>query len=97
MVKKAAKVSLMALCLGGIVGCASQAGIDSLRTDMESQMNTISASADEALREAKSARELSRQANARASDASREANEAAAMAEDANSKLDRMFKKSMMK
>jgi len=97
MVNKAAKVVLAVLCLGWISGCASQASIDSLRADMESQMGTISANADEALREARSARELSQQANARASEASNQANEAAAIAEETNSKLGRMFKKSMMK
>ena len=76
-----------------VSGCASQSAIDSVRDDLTKQMDTISANADEALREARSARQLSQQANARASEASKEANEAAAMAEDANSKLNRMFKK----
>ncbi len=93
MVKKAARVLLVALCIGWIAGCASQASIDSLHSEME----TISKTANDALNEARRAGELSQQANAKASEASKEANEAAAMAEDANSKLDRMFKKSMMK
>ena len=90
MVKKAAKVLLVALCIGGIAGCASQASVDALRSEIDS----VSKTANDALSEARTARELSQQANARAREASKEANEAAAMAEDTNSKLDRMFKKS---
>ena len=80
------KAGLMAVALVGVVGCASNSDIDSLRAELE-QAN---AAASRAAADAASAKQDAAAARAAAE-------EARDTAEDTNEKLDRMFKKSMYK
>jgi murein lipoprotein len=65
------------------IGCANTKQIEADIATLQSQMQDVSAEASEA--------------NERSRAAEASANRAEQTAEDANSKLDRMFKKSMMK
>ncbi|MCU7834436.1 MAG: hypothetical protein KZQ83_04200 [gamma proteobacterium symbiont of Taylorina sp.] len=72
-----------------VIGCANS----QLQTDVDelkAQMKAVSAEASEAKQRSKSA-------EATAKNAEQKASQAEQNAADANSKLDRMFKKSMMK
>lgn len=72
--------------LVGLAGCASTSELDTLRAEIREANETAqnaAARADAASKEAAAA--------------SQTANEAKAVAEEANSKVDRMFKKSMYK
>lgn len=91
--KKIAKLSMVALTAGLAVGCASTSDIENLQSqidDLNSKVSTASA-------DAASAQTAAADAAAKAAAAEAAANRAASYAQDANSKLDRMFKKSMMK
>lgn len=86
MIKNASKIAAVLLSAGLMVGCASKSEFNALKgrvDDLERSVGTVGAKADQALAAAQSA-----DANAKA---------ARAAAEEANSKLDRMFKKSMLK
>ncbi len=90
---KAIKISAIVLTAGLAVGCAStddianlQSQIDGLRTDLDKTSTAVA-----------SAQNAAREAAARASAAEAAADRAAGFAEETNNKLDRLFKKSMMK
>ncbi len=86
MIKKASKIAIAVMSASLMVGCASKSDFNALKgrvDDLENSVKATSAKADQALAAAQSA-----DANAKA---------ARAAAEETNSKLDRMFKKSMLK
>lgn len=90
MIKSTVKVSLVALYMGLTMGCASNSSLRSDVDDLQTRMTAIESNSDQAMQAAQSA-------NSKAAAAETAALEAAALAEEANAKLDRMFKKSMMK
>jgi len=90
---KALKISAIVLTAGLATGCASTSDIENLQTQIDGLTAQIStASADSAKAQAAAA-----EAAAKAAAAEAAANRAAQYSQDTNSKLDRMFKKSMMK
>lgn len=90
---KALKISVIVLAMGLATGCASKSDIDLLQTQIdELKIQVSTASADAA-----SAQSSAADAAAKAESAEAAANRAAQYAQDTNNKLDRMFKKSMMK
>jgi len=91
--KKVVKLSIVALVAGLIVGCASTSDIDNL----QSQIDGLKTSVAQASSDAASAQSAANDAASRAASAEAAANRAAQYAQDTNSKLDSMFKKSMMK
>ena len=99
---KALNISAIVLVAGLATGCSSvnKADIDSLQAQIDSlnaQMTTVSADVLAAKTAAASASSAATLASSKAFDAEKAANRAAQYAQDTNSKLDRMFKKSMMK
>lgn len=87
------KVLAVTSVIGLATGCASNSDIDKLQSEIDglkSQISTASADAEKAQLSAA-------EAASKAASAESAANRAAKYAEDTNSKLDRMFKKSMMK
>ena len=91
--KKVVKLSMVALVAGLVVGCASTSDIDNL----QSQIDGLKTSGAQASSDAASAQSAANDAASRAAAAEAAANRAAQYAQDTNSKLDSMFKKSMMK
>jgi murein lipoprotein len=91
--KKVVKLSMVALVAGLVVGCASTSDIDNL----QSQIDGLKTSVAQASSDAASAQSAANDAASRAAAAEAAANRAAQYAQDTNSKLDSMFKKSMMK
>ncbi|MFW5442859.1 MAG: Lpp/OprI family alanine-zipper lipoprotein [Methylococcaceae bacterium] len=90
---KIVKVSAVMLAAVLATGCASTSDIDNLQTQIDGLKSQIStASSDAAKAQASSDLAATKAAAAEAA-----ANRAAQYAQDTNSKLDRMFKKSMMK
>lgn len=86
MISEKVKVVITLAVLAGLAGCASTSEIDSLRAEIRQANETAqsaAAKADAASQEAASATQT--------------AEEAKTAAEEANSKIDRMFKKSMYK
>ena len=80
------KIAFIFSAVVGLSGCASTSDIDSLRTEIRQAnetANSAAAKADAASKEAAAATQT--------------AGEAKASAEEANTKIDRMFKKSMYK
>lgn len=91
--KKVMKLSMVALVASLVVGCASTSDIESLQSQVDGLKTSVaSASADAA-----SAKSAADSASSQAAAAEAAANRAAQYAQDTNSKLDSMFKKSMMK
>jgi len=90
---KALKISAIVLTAGLATGCANTSAIE----DLQSQIDSLNTSIATASSDSASAQASAATAAAQASAAEAAANRAAAFAEDTNSKLDRMFKKSMMK
>lgn len=93
MVKIASKVSILVLAAALAGGCASQGDVDALRADL----SNTDRKADDAAAASAAALAAAERAEAKAGAAESAALRAAAAAEEANSKLDRMFKHSMMK
>lgn len=87
------KVLVVTLAIGLTTGCASNSDIDKLQLEIDGLKDQISTASDDAAKAQSSASE----AASKAASAESAANRAAKYAEDTNSKLDRMFKKSMMK
>jgi murein lipoprotein len=83
MMLSISRVAAIALVAGLATGCANTTQLQADVDALKAQMSDVSAQAAEA--------------NARSKAAEEAANRAAQSAEDTNSKLDRMFKKSMMK
>lgn len=90
---KAIKLAAIFVVAGLMTGCASTSDIDNL----QSQIDTLKSQISSASSDAASAQAAAAEAAAKAAAAEAAANRAAQYAQDTNSKLDRMFKKSMMK
>ncbi len=91
---KALKISAIVLTAGLATGCTTS---PSPIADLQSQLDTLNTSVSTASTDSAKALAAASAAEARASAAEAAANRAAQYAQDTNSKLDRMFKKSMMK
>ena len=91
--KKIAKISMIALVAGLTVGCATNGDIENL----QSQIDGLKTSVAQASSDAAAAQSAANDASAKAAAAEAAANRAAQYAQDTNSKLDNMFKRSMMK
>ncbi len=91
--KKVIKLSLIAMVATLVVGCASTSDIENL----QSQVDGLKTSVAQASSDAQSAQSAAADAAAKAAAAESAANRAAQYAQDTNSKLDNLFKKSMLK
>ncbi len=87
------KVSAVILAAGLATGCASTSDIEGL----QSQINGLNSQISTASSDAAKAQAAATSAASKAAAAEAAANRAAQYDQDTNSKLDRMFKKSMMK
>ena len=90
---KIVKISAVILAAGLATGCASTSDIE----DLQGQINGLKGQVSAAASDAAQAKQSAADAAAKAAAAEAAANRAAQYAQDTNSKLDRMFKKSMMK
>ncbi len=90
---KVLKLAVVSLVASMAVGCASTSDI----TNLQTQIDDLKSSVSKASSDAASAQSAASDAASRAAAAESAANRAASLAEETNSKLDRMFKKSMMK
>jgi len=90
---KLIKFSMIALAASLAVGCATNGDIDNL----QSQIDGLKTQVAQASSDAAAAQSAAADASAKASAAEAAANRAAQYAQDTNSKLDSMFKRSMMK
>ena len=90
---KLLKLSTLVIVAGLAVGCASNSDIENL----QGQINNLKTDVSSAKSAANAANTAATDAASRASAAEAAANRAAASAQETNSKLDRMFKSSMMK
>jgi murein lipoprotein len=84
--RKLIKVSMIALAASLVVGCATNSDIENLQTQIDGLKTSVAQASSDAA-----------SAQAAATDAKAAAERAAQYAQDTNSKLDNMFKKSMMK
>ncbi|MEQ1543885.1 Lpp/OprI family alanine-zipper lipoprotein [Methyloglobulus sp.] len=84
--KKLVKISMIALAASLVVGCATNSDIENLQTQIDGLKTSVTQASSDAA-----------SAQAAATDAKAAAERAAQYAQDTNSKLDNMFKKSMMK
>jgi murein lipoprotein len=84
--KKLIKISMIALAASLVVGCATNSDIENLQTQIDGLKTSVAQASSDAA-----------SANAAATAAAADARTAAQAAQDTNSKLDNMFKKSMMK
>lgn len=90
---KLLKLSTVIVAAGLAVGCATNSDIENL----QGQINTLKTDVSSAKSAANAANNAASDAASRAAAAEAAANRAARSAEEVNSKLDRMFKRSMMK
>ncbi|MGR8980963.1 MAG: Lpp/OprI family alanine-zipper lipoprotein [Gammaproteobacteria bacterium] len=91
--KKIIRISMLALAASLVVGCATNSDIDNL----QSQIDGLKTQVAQASSDAAAAQSAAADASAKAAAAEAAANRAAQYAQDTNSKLDSMFKRSMMK
>jgi outer membrane murein-binding lipoprotein Lpp len=84
--KRLVKVSMIALAASLVVGCATNSDIENLQTQIDGLKTSVAQASSDAA-----------SAQSAAADAKAAAERAAQYAQDTNSKLDNMFKKSMMK
>ncbi len=91
--KNVMKLTLIAMVAATAVGCAGTSDIDNL----QAQIDGLKTSVAQASSDAASAQSAAADAASKAASAEAAANRAAQYAQDTNSKLDSMFKKSMMK
>ena len=84
--KTLVKVSMIALTASLMVGCATNSDIENLQTQIDGLKTSVAQASSDAA-----------SAQSAAADAKAAAERAAQYAQDTNSKLDNMFKKSMMK
>lgn len=91
--KKAIKLSTIALAVCLVAGCATNSDVENL----QSQVNGLDSSVKQASADAASAQTTAADAAAKAQAAETSANRAAELSQDANRKLDKKFKRSMMK
>ncbi len=87
------KISVLVLTAALAVGCASQGDVDAINT----RLDATDKKADDAAAASASALAAAQAAEAKAASAESAALRAAAASEEANNKLDRMFRRSMMK
>jgi len=91
--KKVVKLSMIALAFSLVTACATTSDVENL----QSQVDGLNTSVKQASADAASAQTTAADAAQKAEAAETAANRAAQLSEDANSKLDRKFKRSMMK
>jgi murein lipoprotein len=91
--KRVVKLSMIALAVSTVVGCASSSDIDNL----QSQIDTLKTSVAQASSDAASAQSAANDAASRAAAAESAANRAAQYAQETSAKLDSMFTKAMRK
>ncbi len=91
--KKVIKLSMIALAFSLLGACATNSDVENL----QSQVSGLDASVKQASADAASAQTTAADAAAKAEAATAAANQAAQLSQDANKKLDRKFKRSMMK
>jgi outer membrane murein-binding lipoprotein Lpp len=84
--KKLMKVSMIALAASLVVGCATNSDIENLQTQIDGLKTSVAQASSDAA-----------SAQASAADAKAAAERAAQLSQDTNSKLDSMFKRTMMK
>ncbi|MBK8816856.1 MAG: hypothetical protein IPN42_15705 [Methylococcaceae bacterium] len=84
--KKLVKLSMIALAASVMVGCATNSDIENLQTQIDGLKTSVAQASSDAA-----------SAQTAAADAKAAAERAAQYSQDTNSKLDNMFKKSMMK
>lgn len=87
------KIAVALLAVAALGGCASTSEMDTLRAEVR-QANETAASAQQTAQHALAAAEA---AERKAAAAQRTADEASADAQTVNTKIDRMFKKTMYK
>ena len=91
--KKVTKLSMIALLFSQITACATTSDVE----DLQSQVNGLDTSVKQASADAASAQTTAADAAAKAQAAEAAANRAAELSQEANNKLDKKFKRSMMK
>ena len=91
--KKVIKLSMIALAFSLITACATTSDVE----DLQSQVNGLNISVKQASANAASAQTTAADAAAKAEAAKAAASEAAQLSEDANTKLNKKFRRSMMK
>ncbi|MCL7423295.1 MAG: Lpp/OprI family alanine-zipper lipoprotein [Methylobacter sp.] len=91
--KKVIKLSIITLAFSLITACATTSDVENL----QSQVDGLNASVQQASTDAANAQTAAADAAARAGAAEAAANRAAELAQDTNSKLDNNFRRSMMK
>ncbi|MGR8998146.1 MAG: Lpp/OprI family alanine-zipper lipoprotein [Gammaproteobacteria bacterium] len=91
--KKVIKLSIIALAASLVVSCASTSDVENL----QSQVDGLNTSVAQVSADASSAQTTAADAASRAEAAEEAANRAAQLSQDANSKLNKKFKRSMMK
>jgi murein lipoprotein len=91
--KKVIKLSMIALIFSLVTACATTSDVENL----QSQVNGLDTSVKQASANAASAQTTAADAAAKAEAAKAAASQAAQLSEDANTKLNKKFKRSMMK
>lgn len=91
--KKAIKLTMITLAFSLVAACATTSDVENLQT----QVDGLDTSVKQASADAASAQTTAADAAAKAEAAEAAANRAAELSQDTNSKLDRKFKRSMMK
>jgi murein lipoprotein len=91
--KKVMKLSMIALALSLVTACATTSDVENL----QSQVNGLDTSVKQASADAASAKTTAADAAAKAEAAEAAADRAAQLSQEANNKLDKKFKRSMMK
>lgn len=91
--KKIIKSAMIALVFSLVTACATTSDVE----DLQSQVNGLNTSVKQASADAASAQTTAADATAKSEAAEAAANRAAQLSQDANNKLDKKFKKSMMK
>ena len=91
--KKVMKLSIAALTFSLLAACATTSDVENL----QSQVNGLDSSVKQASADAANAQTTAASAAAKAAAAESAANRAAQLSQDANEKLNKKFKRSMMK
>ncbi len=91
--KKLIKLAMITLAFSLITACATNSDVENL----QSQVNGLESSVKQASADASNAQTASADAAEKAAAAETSANRAAQLSQDANAKLNKKFKKSMMK
>jgi len=91
--KKIMKLAMIALAFSLVTACATTSDVE----DLQAQVNGLDTSAKQASADAASAQTTAADAAAKSEAAEAAANRAAQLSQDANAKLNRKFRKSMMK